>query len=81
MNIRHWAHYALGASLPLTLFLHPSVPWLLFAGYIIYQVKQDSDLAKSGGKNPGSHKDIAEMVIPMSVGFIILSVLKLIGVV
>ena len=80
MRIRHPAHYALGGMLPLTLFLHPSIPWLLFAGYIIYQVKQDADLAKSDEKNPDSHKDIAEMVITMSVGFIILSGLKLIGV-
>ena len=81
MRIRHWGHYALGGMLPLTLFLHPSIPWLLFTAYVVYQIKQDADLAKSDEKNPDSHKDIAEMVIPMSVGFIILAVLKLVGVV
>ena len=81
MKIRHPAHYALGGLIPLTLFLHPSIPWLLFTAYVVYEIKQDADLAKSKKKNPDSHKDIAEMVIPMSVTFILLGFLKIMGVI
>lgn len=61
--------------LPFMFFLHPSAPWLAFAGFIIYQIKQDKDLAKSDKKNPDSHLDIYELVTPMTVGLAVLGIL------
>lgn len=81
MKIRHWAHWALGGCIPITFFLHPSVPWLLFTGYIIYQVKQDRDNLIKGVRKPDSHLDIYEMITPMSIVFCVLAVLKLAGII
>ena len=77
-NVFHWIA---GALSPFSFFLHPCFPCLCFAGFMIYQIKQDRDLEKRDKpKNPDSHLDIYEFVTAFTVSCIILGMLKFTGV-
>ena len=75
-NIFHWIA---GALAPWSGLFHPVYPALCLAGFLAYQIKQDSDLAKSHAKNPDSHKDIYEFVVPFIVSCIAMGFIKLGG--
>jgi len=72
-------HWVVGGLAPLSYFLHPSMPWLIAVMFIIYQIKQDRDLAKD--KNPDSHLDIYEFITPLIIGLVVLGVLSLMRIV
>lgn len=75
LSCRSVWHWVAGGLLPFTLFIHPSIPFLVFGMFLAYQIKQDKDNLIRGVRKPDSHLDIYELITPATIGFSIIGII------